>query len=93
MRYRGSGKIKKQHSMIKGLKKFLESIEQWEEIQGIVPGRIAKANLGGPLQLKIKYETISGIKAIANSYGGVQEVFFITNTPELLLNKLEALLE
>lgn len=88
MRYRGSGKIKKQHGMINGLNKLLESIQHWDEIVSIIPGRINRCKLGGKVKLKISYHTPTGLKANANAHGGVQEVFFVSNNPTVLEQKL-----
>jgi hypothetical protein len=74
--------------MIKGLLKFLESIEDWEEIQGIIPGLI-KPSKSSELELTIQYITPSGLKCLAKSDGAVQEVFFVSSTPEALKTKLE----
>jgi hypothetical protein len=88
MKFRGTSKIKTEHSMIKGLLKLLESIEDWEEIQGIIPGLIKPAKSSG-IELTIQYITQSGVKCLAKSDGAVQEVFFVSSTPEILKTKLE----
>ena len=88
MKYRGKGKIKKQHGMIDGLRKLLESIQDWPEIDGIIPGRINPCKLGGKVKLRISYQTLTGLKIIANSHGGVQEVFFVAQNPVVLEQKL-----
>ena len=88
MKYRRKGKTKRQHGMIKGLSRLLQKIEDWPEIQSIIPGRIEKANEKGPIRLRVNYETRSGLKAIARGEGAVQEVFFVTNQPDVLTEKL-----
>ena len=93
MKFRKSGKIKKQHGMIKGLRRFLEKIEHWDEIQGIIPGRIEVAKQSGKVQLRVSYHTTSGLKAIARGNSSVQEVFFISSKPTDLSNRLSKLLE
>lgn len=89
MKYRGSGKIKRQHGTIKGLIGLLRKIEAWDEVQGIVPGRIEPANTKGNLHLRISYETNSGLKGIARGHSAVQEVFFVTSNPAALKKRLE----
>jgi len=75
--------------MIKGLKELLQSIETWEEISGIIPGRISPSKVSA-LHLTIQYETSSGIKCLAKG-DGVQEVFFVSSDPKSLLFKLQEL--
>jgi Predicted metal-binding protein (DUF2103) len=69
MRHRGSGKIKRQHSIIKGLYKLLQSIENWGEIQSIIPGRISPSTNITQLHLTVQYATTSSIRCLAK--GGV----------------------
>jgi hypothetical protein len=90
MRHRGSGKIKRQHSIIKGLYKLLQSIGQWEEVQAIIPGRISPSTNITNLHLTVQYQTKSGVKCLAKGES-VQEVFFITSQPEMLIKKLKEL--
>lgn len=90
MRYRGSGKIKKQHHIIKGLQEILETIESWSEINSIVPGEISRAKTGGKVKLRVSYKTESGIKAIARGHGAVQDVFLITDNSDSVLEKLQS---
>ena len=92
MKFRGTSKIKTEHSMIKGLLKLLESIEDWEEIQGIIPGLIKPSKSSG-IELTIQYITQSGVKCLAKSDGAVQEVFFVSSTPDALKTKLEEFIE
>jgi hypothetical protein len=93
MRHRGSSKIKRQHSIIDGLEELLESIEDWEEIQTIVPGRIKAVRSRQPLGLDIQYDTPSGVKCIAKSGPAVQEVFVATNNPEGFKTRLREFLQ
>lgn len=88
MKFRGTSKIKTEHSMIKGLLKFLESIEDWKEIQGIIPGLI-KPSKSSKLEVTIQYVTDSGLKCLAKSDGAVQEVFFVSSEPDKLKSKLQ----
>lgn len=92
MKYR-KNKIKREHGIIKGLKKFLESnISTLDHVTGIIPGRITVGNTTGEnLVIKYKYETSSGSKLIARSGNSVQEVFVITDNPEDLKNVIEAI--
>ncbi len=83
-------KIKRQHSLIKGLQEYLErNLSNKSFIEGIIPGEIKVSKATGEnLQVKYKYETVSGAKLIAKSGTSIQEVFVITKEPE----KLKALI-
>lgn len=91
MKYRGNSKIKYEHSMIKGLKLFLESIEGWEEIKSIIPGRINQSKSYTELHLTIQYKTNDGVKCLAKGEG-IQEVFFVSSVPNELIIRLNKLL-
>lgn len=90
-RKNNTSKIKYKHSFIKGLQKFLEKIEHWEEIQSINPGIIEPTKTHGNFVFQIQYNTKIGIKALVKSDGAVQEVFIISNQIEELLKKLKNL--
>ncbi len=92
MRYRKQ-KIKRQHSMIKGLGRFLEDkISTLNFVDGILPGEIKVGNsTGEQLIVKFKYNTLSGAKLIARSGSSIQEVFVVTRFPEKLQELLEEL--
>ena len=85
MKHRKS-KIKRQHSIIKGLQDFLERhISTLEYVTGIIPGEIKVSKATGEnLLVKYKYSTLSGSKLIAKSGTSIQEVFVITKEPEKL---------
>lgn len=90
MRHR-SGKLKRQHGIIKGLRKFLEAnVTELDYVQGVIPGEIKVGNARGEnLIVKYKYSTISGAKLIAISGSSVQEVFVVTSDPEKLKEVIE----
>lgn len=79
-------KIKRQHAMIKGLKKFLEeTISTLDFVDGILPGEIKVSSATGErLTVKYKYRTISGAKLIAKSGTSIQEIFVVTRFPDKL---------
>ncbi len=83
MKYR-KNKIKQEHGIIKGLKKFLEhEVSSLDSVEGIIPGRIKVGKTPGEkLIVTYQYSTVSGAKLIARSGTSVQEVFVITNDPE-----------
>ena len=87
-RARGTSKLKYEHSMIDGLRRLLESIEVWEEIDAIIPGRIQPVNKSHALRIKIQYEIQTGLKCLALSGPAVQEVFFVSSNIEMLREKL-----
>lgn len=92
MKHRGSSKIKYEHEMIKGLRKLLESIEDWEEITSIIPARIKPIKAVEPrLRLTVQQRTPTGFKCLARSGSAVQEVFIVSSKLEALQKKIEAL--
>jgi len=94
MRHR-KHKIKRQHSMIKGLKDFLEeNISTLDFVDGIIPGEIKVGSATGEnLIVKYKYSTVSGAKLIAKSGSSIQEVFVVTRFPEKLREVIEVIAE
>jgi len=86
MRYRGSSKIKYEHSIIPGLREFLEAeLEPLEHVRTIIPGRIKKTKKLAPkLHVRFGYPVRGGAKILAYSSGAVQEVFVVTSRPEKL---------
>lgn len=86
MRYRGSSKIKYEHSIIPGLKEFLQTeLEPLEHVDAIIPGKISKTSKSRDgLAVKFKYPVKGGVKLLAYGPGCVQEVFVVTSRPETL---------
>jgi len=84
-------KIKRQHGIIKGLKKFLEhNVSSLDSVEGIIPGRIKVGKTPGEnLVVSYQYSTVSGAKLIGRSGTSVQEVFVITKDPEKLKDVIE----
>jgi hypothetical protein len=92
MRHRmGSSKIKYEHGMIHGLRKFLEGIEYWEEIKSIIPAVINKTKGSVSFVFRVRYATEKGLKCFAQSGHSIQEVFIATSKPDELRKKLENL--
>lgn len=91
MRHRArSSKIKYEHRMIGGLRRYLEEeLEPMAEVQSIIPGRINRVRgARSELQVRFQYATDTGAKLIARGPGVVQEVFVVTRSPERLRTKL-----
>jgi len=86
MRYRGSSKIKYEHSLIRGLREFLETeLEPLDHVQTIIPGRIKKTRkIVEGLQIHYQYPVSGGAKMLAYSSGAVQEIFVVSSRPEAL---------
>jgi hypothetical protein len=84
-------KIKRQHSIIKGLGSFLETyVSPLAEVESIIPGEIKVGKKPGEnLVVRYKYSTVSGAKLIARSGTSVQEVFVVTSNPEGLKEVIE----
>lgn len=79
-------KIKRQHGIIKGLKRFLEDrLSTQDFVESIIPGEIKVARKTGEnLEVRYRYNTVSGAKLIARSGTSVQEVFVVTSDPDKL---------
>lgn len=90
MKYR-KNKIKQEHGIIKGLKKFLEhNVSTLDSVEGVIPGRIKVGKTPGEnLIVTYQYSTVSGAKLIARSGTSVQEVFVITSDPEKVKDIIE----
>ncbi len=88
MRHRGPSKIKYEHKMIQGLRQALEEIEDWPEIQSIIPAEIKPVKHAHTLKVVAKNDTSSGIKCIAYSGCAVQEVFVVSGERDALRAKL-----
>jgi len=78
MSRRRSGKLKVEHHILEGLEEYLSEIEDWEEVESIIPGRIVRQNKGrGSKGLFLKYRTVSGYKLLYKNGTSVQEVFVV----------------
>ncbi len=91
MRHRSkSSKIKYQHTMVQGLRVFLEErIQPLDYVRSIIPGEIKpKKGASQGLRVKFKYTTKTGAKLLAYSPGAVQEIFVVTEDPEALKAQL-----
>ncbi len=84
-------KIKREHGIIKGLKRFLEdNVSSLDSVEGIIPGEIKVGKTKGEnLVVRYKYSTISGAKLMARSGNSVQEVFVITSDADELKEAIE----
>lgn len=85
-------KIKYEHSMIAGLRAYLENeLEPIPEIRSIIPGRISRTRGGrSELRIRYQYETETGAKLIARGPGVVQEVFVVTSDAAGLRKRLSS---
>ncbi len=77
-------RVKREHGLLPGLAPVLEEIACHPAVKSIIPARINSAIAGSKVQLSWKYETPTGVKLLAKSGGGVQEIFVVTNDPEAL---------
>ncbi|MGI6576172.1 MAG: DUF2103 domain-containing protein [bacterium] len=83
MKYR-KGRVKRKHHLLPGLCPMLEEIANHPAVKSIIPGRINSAIRGSKVQLSWKYKTPTGVKLLAKSGGGVQEIFIVTPNPDSL---------
>jgi len=70
--------------MINGLREFLESLQKIPEIQSMIPGEITPVKTTMPLTIRRLTPTKTGFKAIFQSGGAVQDVFFIGQEDKLI---------
>jgi len=79
--------------MIKGLRNFLENkVQNIEEIKSIIPGQIGqKRGKSVNFNFRVQRETITGLKCLASYGNTVQEVFIVTNKPDILITKISEL--
>jgi hypothetical protein len=82
-------KVKREHHLLPGLAPVLEEIASHPAVKSIIPARINSAVRGSGVQLQWKYKTPTGIKLLAKSGGGVQEIFIVTKEPEALQKLIE----
>lgn len=76
--------------MIAGLKAALTELSAWEEVRSIIPGVIRPSKgPGRSIHLKVQYPTGTGLKLLAKTGTAVQEVFIVTDQPELVQNRIE----
>ncbi|MGI6082282.1 MAG: DUF2103 domain-containing protein [Limnochordia bacterium] len=80
-RYR-TNKVKRMHSILEGLLPILEAMAECPDIDQINPGRISASRRAGNYTVTVQYFTSSGLKLLARSPSGVQEVFVVTSEPE-----------
>ena len=73
--------IKKDHTILKGILPLLEDITKISDVKRIIPGVISR---GGKIKtnqptafLKVQRETPSGLKLLAHTDEGIQEIFLI----------------
>ena len=81
--------VKREHHLLPGISSMLEEIADHPAVKSIIPGRINSAIRGSTVQLRLKYKTRTGLKLLAKSNGGVQEIFIVSNSPESLYETLK----
>ncbi|MBC7320340.1 metal-binding protein [bacterium] len=87
----GSSKIKYEHTMIQGLREFLEKqLEPLDYVEAIFPGEIKRTKgISSGFKIRFKYATKTGVKLLAYAPSVVQEVFVVTKDPEALRRFIE----
>ncbi len=80
-------KVKRQHHVVAALEEGLKMIASVADVDGIIPGIIRPKN-GGAVGFRFQYLTQSGFKLIGRSSGAVQEIFVITQKPQVVLDHL-----
>lgn len=74
------GKLKVEHSIIAGVREFLERLlAASPEIRAVIPGVIRPVrDARGPIRVRLTVPTTNGWKALALSAGARQELFIST---------------
>jgi len=74
------GKLKIEHSIIPGVREFLERLlAQHPEVRSVIPGVIRQVrDARGEMRVRVTVRTMNGWKAIALSAGARQELFVST---------------
>ncbi|MDR1604139.1 MAG: DUF2103 domain-containing protein [Gracilibacteraceae bacterium] len=82
MKYRHN-KIKREHHLIDGALELLESLSDLDVVTDIIPGVISVTR-AREKSAAYQYETETGCKLLLKGGGAVQEVFVVTEYPELV---------
>jgi hypothetical protein len=92
MRLRANqNKLKVEHSIIEGLRPFLERLLAADEIRLIVPGVIKRVrDARGAVKIRVTVPVQNGWKAIALAAGARQELFISTGLPQAEVEALIA---
>jgi len=88
------GKLKVEHSIIPGVREFLERLLGANaEIRAVIPGVIRPVrDAKGPVRVRITVQTTNGWKAIALSAGARQELFISTSLAKAALESAIAVM-
>ena len=89
-------KTKREHHILKEFIKDLENIENINEINRIIPGRIDRQQKwSSEKRFKITTPTLSGFKCIISKWSIAQELFIICNNEnsEIIQKKILNLLD
>ncbi|MCW5982499.1 MAG: hypothetical protein KIT09_30715 [Bryobacteraceae bacterium] len=83
------GKLKIEHSIIDGVRDFLETLLAGNpEVRAVIPGVIRQVrDARGPVKVRVTVPTTNGWKAIALSSGARQELFISTPLDKPALEK------
>lgn len=84
---RREGKLKILHTIIGDFGKTLRSIAENELVDAILTGTISPSK-SYKETLTFQYFTDNGIKLLAKTTTAVQEIFIVTNSPDLLLDEM-----
>ncbi|RKW25370.1 hypothetical protein D8B45_00790 [Candidatus Gracilibacteria bacterium] len=94
----GFKKVKTEHTILSEFHPLLRKIENLDQIQRIIPGRIMRQQKGSSdLRFSISYQTTSGLKAKMSKGSTSQELFIICQKgteaeAEMLINNIRSTL-
>ncbi|MBB1557701.1 MAG: hypothetical protein HG439_004425 [candidate division SR1 bacterium] len=94
----GFKKVKTEHTILSEFHPLLRKIENLNQIQRIIPGRIMRQQKGSSdLRFSISYQTTSGLKAKMSKGSTSQELFIICQKgteaeAETLINNIRSTL-
>ena len=87
MRHR-DGKLKTMHTIIGDFTRTLKQIATLDEVESILTGTISPSK-SYQESLTFQYFTDNGLKLLAKTTTAVQEIFIVTQQPDLLLDELQ----
>ncbi len=87
MRHR-EGKLKTMHTIIGDFTRTLKQIATLDEVESILTGTISPSK-SYQESLTFQYFTDNGLKLLAKTTTAVQEIFIVTQQPDLLLDELQ----
>ncbi len=84
------GKIKTEHSIVRGLYDILQQLAAIKEIKSIIPGQIRRRGSSSKAVFNITIPTATGWKAIGKVKGSTQDFFIVTDEPDIVNDQIKS---